>query len=336
MKRIQKRQITTLLVTALLGGSCANAAPFRFDEASADVQDYVVIGVTNAIRCATVALMKGPANSDERLENSLIPYSARREMGLMEMSCVEVLKGDVSGGGDKECFFYETPRCANELPRVCFAMTDGPTVERRSEGYFKDDKMDMRNWVWLEGRNRWMHYPPYDPYQAYKDACVQLMLLTPEHKLDRKRIRLNGFPMKERTIQTIIGKDYKDQTSEELMAKLGVGKVFSNRVFRLNEGCAFHVDYPVTDNATEALPEGSSALMHLSAEEVSELVDLAYLVDGDASGYAAAVARCPEILKPVTEIKTTFGKRLRQALGAGGMLVQGKSAVVQQPEIIDE
>ena len=40
-------------VTALLGGSCANAAPFRFDEAAADVQDYVVIGVTNEIRHTT-------------------------------------------------------------------------------------------------------------------------------------------------------------------------------------------------------------------------------------------------------------------------------------------
>ena len=182
--------------------------------------------------------------------------------------------------------------------------------------------MDMRNWVWLEGRNRWMHYPPYDPYQAYKDVCVQLMLLTPEHELDKNRIRL----MKEWTMQTIIGKDYKDQASEELMAKLGVEKVFSNRVFRLNEGCAFHVDDPEADNATDALPDGSSALMHLSAEEVSELVYLAYLVDGDAAGYSAAVARCPKILKPVTGIKTTFGKRLQQALLDGGLIVRPSAA----------
>ena len=111
------------------------------------------------------------------------------------------------------------------------------------------------------------------------------MLMTPEPKLDKRRIRLNGFSAGQGTILDIIGKDYKNQTSEELMVKLGVEKVFSNRVFRLNEGCAFHVDYPVSGKAVEGVSEGPSVLMHLSAEEVSELVYLAYFVDdGDTKG----------------------------------------------------
>ena len=77
------------------------------------------------------------------------------------------------------------------------------------------------------------------------------------------------------------------------------------------------------------LTDGRSVLMHLSAEEVSELVYLAYLIDGDAAGYEASVVRCPKILKPVVEIKTTFGKRLRQALTEGGMLAQCGSAAVR-------
>ncbi len=333
MKRIKRKQITVLFVATLLGGLCVEAAPFRFDEASADVQDYVVIEVTNAIRHATIALVKGLTNN-KRQENSLIPHLARSEIGLMEMSCVEVLKGDVSVGGDKECFFYETPRCANVLPRLCFP-TGGVAGGIEKQCYFEDDKMEPGKLVWLSGRKRWMYYPPYDPYQTYKDVHVRLMLLTPEYRLDKRRIELNGYSVKERTIQTIIGKDYKDQTSEELMAKLGVEKVFSNRVFRLNEGCAFHVDDPVAKEGTEALPEGSSVLMHLSADEVSELVYLAYLVDENAAGYVAATARCPRILKPVSKIKTAFGMRLRHALSEGGMLVQGGSAVVQQPEITE-
>ena len=73
----------------------------------------------------------------------------------------------------------------------------------------------------------------------------------------------------------------------------------------------------------KSIQAGKSVLMHLSADEVSELVYLAYLVDGnDAKGYAAAVVRCPKILKPVVEIKTPFGKRLQQALTEGGMLVR--------------
>lgn len=322
MRRIQEKHIAAFFVAALLGGSCAVAAPFRFDEASADVQDYVVIEVTNAIRYATVALVKGPANSNERQENSLISHLARSEIGLMEMPCEEVLKGDVSVGGNKECFFYETPRCANVLPRLSFP-TGGVGGGIEMQCYFEDDKIEPGKLVWLTGRKKWMYYPPYDPYQASHDACVQLMLLTPEHKLDKRRIKLNGYSTKEWTIQSVIGKDYKSQTSEELMAKLGVEKVFSNRVFRLNEGCAFHVDDPTSGGVAEDVSEAPSALMHLSADEVSELVYLAYLVDGnDAKGYAAAVVRCPKILKPVVEIKTPFGKRLQQALTEGGMLVR--------------
>ena len=46
----------------------------------------------------------------------------------------------------------------------------------------------------------------------------------------------------------------------------------------------------------KSIQAGNSVLMHLSAEEVSELVYLAYLVDGDdAKGYAAAVLRCPTL-----------------------------------------
>ena len=145
---------------------CAMAAPFRFGEASLDVQDYVVIEVTNRLSRSTIALVKGPVDNVKDKRGSLIPYFFCCEMGLKEIRCIEVLKGDVSSGGDKKCYFYETPRYAHELPRVGFVMTDGQTVELRSEGYFKGDKIDMRNWVWLEGRNRWMHYPPYDPYQA--------------------------------------------------------------------------------------------------------------------------------------------------------------------------
>ena len=38
------------------------------------------------------------------------------------------------------------------------------------------------------------------------------------------------------------------------------------------------------------------------------------------NGSEAAVVRCPKILKPIAEIKTAFGKRLRQALMDGGQI----------------
>ncbi len=166
------------------------------------------------------------------------------------------------------------------------------------------------------------------------DEFVQLMFLTTEHMLDKKRIKPNKHHHGLGTIMDFIDKDYMNDTPEELMAKLKVEKVFSNRVFRMNEGCAFQVDYPMPDmdwrnqgNKKEHLEKlksiqaGNSVLMHLSQEEVSEIVYLSYLVDGgDVKGYEAACARCPKMLKPVAELKTGIGKRLRKAMLEGGML----------------
>lgn len=84
---------------------CAMAAPFRFGEASLDVQDYVVIEVTNRLSRSTIALVKGPVDNVKDKQGSLIPYFFCCEMGLKEIRCIEVLKGDVSSGGDKKCYF---------------------------------------------------------------------------------------------------------------------------------------------------------------------------------------------------------------------------------------
>ena len=62
--------------------------------------------------------------------------------------------------------------------------------------------------------------------------------------------------------------------------------------------------------------------MHLSPDEASEIVYLAYLADKryTVADYDAACKRCPKLLKPVKEFKTEIGKRLKSAMEAGGML----------------
>ena len=68
--------------------------------------------------------------------------------------------------------------------------------------------------------------------------------------------------------------------------------------------------------------EANASIMHLSSDEASEIVYLAYLADKcyTAADYAAACKRCPKLLKPVAEFKTEIGKRLKSAMEAGGML----------------
>lgn len=76
-----------------------------------------------------------------------------------------------------------------------------------------------------------------------KHDVVQLMFLTPEPILDVRRLRPRG----DGPLSKKIGEDPRNLTADELMRKLGIEQVFSNRVFRMNAGCVFQVDYPVPE-----------------------------------------------------------------------------------------
>ena len=332
--------VIVFLMVALLGGLCAKAAPFRFDDASMEIQEFVVAEITNCLRGAQIALMHEPSHQEDERHLPLITRALGRELGLHEKYCVEVLKGDVSVGGYRRCYLYETARLAQALPPLFDVF--GPIAPTSSFCYFDEGTRSnprAGKRVWVTGRMIWKYLPPYDPYQSYMDEFVHLMLLTPETQLDMARLKPDKWHPSEKTLTGILGLGYTNMVSRQAMQKLKVEAAFSNRVFRMNEGCDFQVDYqlPGTLGLTwrglepkerhmerlKSIQAGNSVLMHLSADEVSELVYLAYLVDGnDTKAYAAAAARCPNILKHVTEIKTTFGKRLQQALTEAGMLVR--------------
>ena len=108
-RNIEMKRFITLLSFSVAFSS-AFAAPFSFDEAASSVQDFVVVKITNVVTNTTIALvldqLYSPANSHE----PLIPLRVRSELGLREKLCVETLKGDVSIGGCKKCYFYKTSR----------------------------------------------------------------------------------------------------------------------------------------------------------------------------------------------------------------------------------
>lgn len=314
-----------------------SAAPFRFDDASTEIQEFVVSEITNCLKGAQIALMHEPSNQEDERHLPLITRALCRELGLREKYCVEVLKGDVSVGGYRRCYLYETARLAQALPPLFDVF--GPIAPPSSFCYFdegtRSNPMAGKR-VWVTGRMIWKYLPPYDPYQSYMDEFVHLMLLTPETQLDMARLKPDKWHPSEKTLTGILGLGYTNMVARQAMQKLKVEAAFSNRVFRMNEGCDFQVDYQLPEiglswrgleskerhmERLKSIQDGNSVLMHLSAEEVSELVYLAYLVDGgDTKGYEAAVVRSPQILKPVAEIKTAFGKRLRQALLDGGQI----------------
>jgi len=309
------------VVSGLLAiASVGNAAPFRFDDASTEIQEFVVTEITNCLKGAQIALMHEPSHQEDERNLPLITRALCRELGLREKYCVEVLKGDVSVGGYRRCYLYETARCAQALPPLFDVF--GPIAPPSTCCYFDEGTRSnprAGKCVWVTGRMIWKYLPPYDPYQSYMDEFVHLMLLTPESRLDMARLKPDKWHPSEKTLLGILGSGYTNMVARQAMHKLKVETAFSNRVFRMNEGCDFQVDYrlPGTLGLTwrglepkerhmerlKSIQAGNSVLMHLSAEEVSELVYLAYIVDGGGTKeYEAALVRCPKILKPVAEI----------------------------------
>ena len=70
------------------------------------------------------------------------------------------------------------------------------------------------------------------------------------------------------------------------------------------------------DKARLPFHQQRSGLIHLSPEEVSEIVYIACLLDVGAGQYAEASKRAPELLLPVEkpEFKTAIGRRVHAAV----------------------
>lgn len=317
-------RIIVVALPSLVSALSLWAAPFSFESASSNVQSYVVDCLANHIRGASIALMHERIDETSRPEDGLMPWYFCGELGLKERRCVEMLKGDPSVAGYKVCYLYQTPREANLLPRLWDASGIGC-------GYFVGGGPGVGRFVPLAGKDRWRFMPPYDPYLSCRDEFVQLMLLTPEKYLDAAYVKPRKHAQGTNTIAHVLGQSPVGMDSDTLMRKLNVVQVFSNRVFRKHEGCAFQVDYPVPDmdwrslgtkaehsDRLKDIQAGNSILMHFNSDEVSEITSLAYAADGRSEEYAAACRRCPKILKPVGTLRTKIGIMLRRAMSEDG------------------
>lgn len=285
------------------------------------MKEFVVQSISNCIQeNCTIALFLG---GDDDCEDEVLPWHYAFELGLERHRCLKVLKGDGALTNDSCCFFYCTPR------------------ENLEFRYVLGERPDVTSYIWkgklynCRGKDVWKFEPPYDPFRHNWEGCVRLMFVTPERRLDISRVKLikphyTKPPYHGSSIAGKVKGDVMKMSSKELMRALKLESVFSNRVFRLNEGGVFQVDYEVpqltgrvlrkeAQKCLEYAKEANNSLMHLSADEVSEIVYLAYAADGDADGtrYAAAVRRCPKILKPFKPpFRTEIGRRVHEALGA--------------------
>ena len=302
MKKMETRIIVYLGLAVISLSSALPASPGRYDAASADVQEYVVDCLAGCVKQASVALTRSVRNG---LAGDAVGGIMKHQyaLGLKSLRCVEMLKGDPTLGTWDEFFYYNVPR------RTIGAWDEARELGVNGEVRYFVDGRDV-----TEGKARWVINPPYDPFASvFMEEFFMLVFMTPEHRVDRRRMLPLFFPRESASLAETFQAAQKNKISaEEFVEKINAEAVFSNRVFRLNEGCVFQVDYSLPkgllqdqderEKKLDRLREECTNIMHLSAEEVSEITCLAYAVDGNLKGYAEACHRCPKVLRPVPAI----------------------------------
>ena len=223
--------------------------------------------------------------------------------------------------------------------RVCCFLKGAPTVEHYGVGFlYEGDRFRSRKLILCGdgslSRKSPYFRPAYHP-SLYFDNLTRLAFVK------RQLIPLKDCLIGGRSFHPELCKEVETLSGEAFIQKYGLEAVFSNRVFRATDSCLFHVDYPVPDlPETESMKlnrhitdvwkkrseeavytTANTGLIHLSPEEISEIVYIAYRMDKNSGGHKAymeACAREPKVLLPMDEKKPVFrtaiGIALRDAL----------------------
>jgi hypothetical protein len=295
------RNLLVLLATACAAASGGDFS--SFDDSSDDVKNYVVKTLATAVATADIVVTHSRSDELFRDDGDMEDF-VQLVLHVDAMRFSTILKGRQSMPPYSVGYLYPPDRYVpGKIPMP--PLTRVPL-----------DKNDARL------------LPPYFPSLSRGDNLTRLMFLTRQ-----------TTPLKDRLLQRdngarrqMIYNDAKEMTEAEFVAKYELESVFSNQVYSVVEGCAFHVDYPVPslpttklmemnagmlsgDSAQNAYLQKNSGLITLSPLEVSEIVYIAYMCDGEGdagSRYAEACKRNPEILIPMekADFKTSAGQKL--------------------------
>jgi len=293
MKRYCLFLVTVLIVQKLLALS--------FDTEGKRCQDYVVSQLVNAIRAKDRIVLinsQKPATwkDPDEVEPAGISYRDAYLLDLDSISPVESLKGNFSARVQGCALLYSS---------------DGREIAKIDGEYGMVIIIDEAN-------------PPVPiPYRpslsiySNEELC-RLVFVRPQREPLTKRVwnarsATSSNPARDSQFED----DAHTLPVSEFMAKYNLGQVFSNSVYQIAEGCMFILDHPkfkLVDEKTKT----ASGNIYLAAQEVSEIVYLAYLEEdkrGGAAKYAEAV-RQSQILQPMpkAEFKTLIGQKLHAAL----------------------
>lgn len=271
-----------------------------FDTEDARIQAYVVKQLTHALRDSDIVILQDRRDELSREEDAVFTFVQRLTLGLQTVRFIGKVKGDIHVSPLEAFYLYAndyykrfSPLVENEIPNPCY----------------------------------------YEPlFLGANMMTLAFMKHQPEPIKERVAIK-GRFPNLES-----IAEDAKKMEGKKFLTKYNLSGVFSNKVYKLVEGCIFHIDYPepvmaenetirMNDKMNNQTPERvkahlaelrkSSGFIHLSSREVSEIVFIAYLLEGDKGvAHYAAARKDVALLEPVEEMtfKTNIGKKLFEAL----------------------
>jgi hypothetical protein len=279
----------TVIILIICLSIRVNAADATFGSLDDRTQKYVSNSIAHAIRDSCIAIIH--SRSDEWLrEDMLLNNRARIVLGLQKCRLVTMLKGTSRIASYGECYLYVPRSQAAGQPYV-----------------FYENEIPI----------------PYQPFVGIGDDITRLVLLRKQTTLLKDRV-LSAYKY-QRRLETITT-DAVDLDENDFINKYGLGNVFSNHVFQVIEGCVFRAECYVPElpdthliNLNRGNLEQSRSKVHvpgdllsLTRREVSEIVFLAYQLEGEGGiiRYEEALRKNVNLLLPIPDanVETHLGR----------------------------
>lgn len=273
-----------------------------FDTADNNVQDYVVKQLSIAIKDSEIVILQDRRDEIHRgAEYHGFCYGQQRSLGLWTVRFLGKLRGSINVGLNEPIFIYKSKN--NKVPEIQDRETPPP---RPYLPLFTSDDLTRLTFVKRQ-------------FEPIKDSIATGTRYIEWKPFAHDALKLRG---------------------SEFIAKYKIEDVFSNRVYKVVDGCVFHVDYPppvMADTNTMIMenkmdkrdPEfvkthflriqeyTKLSIIHLSKREVSEIVLIAYLLEGKKGVEQYSMARKDNVLlEPMEDLtlKTGIGKKLFASL----------------------
>lgn len=280
----------------------AKAGLLLFDSLDDGAQAYVVEQLTRSVRDADIVILHQRCDEWSRNDDAGLSKAQQQALDLTPSRFIRTLKGAASVACNDVVYVYRPS--GKEWRALADPRNGSPATP-----------------------------PPYRPL-FFSDDWVRLVFVERQLEPIRGRIadRAIGSSM-EPFVQSAM-----KMGAATFMTKYGLADTFSNRVYKVLDGCVFHVDYPVPDMGETELMRANrqnlelskagvpklqkaNEMIHLSKREVSEIVFIAYSLGGGngIAAYAAASKDNP-LMETITSpvFVTSIGKRLYGALAKAG------------------